>query len=47
MTKNNKNLKIEIGDLADYLEDLVLVTTLNKTGQRPIPELLGKTFPIR
>ena len=45
---DNKNLKLEIGDPADYAADLVLVMTWNK-GLRPIPMryLQGLSFPIR
>jgi len=44
----NKNLKIGIGDLADYGENLVLALTWKNTGLRsiPMPDLPGISFPI-
>jgi hypothetical protein len=47
-TDYNKNLKIEIGDMADYTADQMLVTG-KKTGLRIIPmlNLQGMSFPIR
>jgi len=47
-TNYNKNLKIKIGDLADYAADLVLAMTWMRVLQ-PIPmrDFEGMSFPIR